>query len=234
MSVRSTRGVLTRVQSVLVDVIYPARCASCGRRGSWVCSECDAALQRFVPPWCQRCGAPDGLVTCRCADLSPTLTRLRSVGSYDGWLQSAIVRFKYEEEWARAEHLGTALVDPLAAEGGFDGLVPVPLHPKRERRRGYNQAALLAHVAGRHLGVPVLPALQRMRATPHQVGLGAAERRQNVENAFAGSPGVVVHGLRLVLVDDVTTTGSTLGACAEALLAHGALEVTAVTLAREA
>ncbi len=103
----------------------------------------------------------------------------------------------------------------------------------RLRRRGYNQSAMLAEGAGQRLGLPVLPALHRVRATPRQVGLGAEERRRNVEDAFAVSLETDLVGKRLVLVDDVMTTGSTLEACAAALLSGGAREVRAVTLARE-
>ncbi len=225
--------VLSRIGSVLVEVVYPARCAGCGRRGCWVCGDCDAALPRFAPPWCQRCGAPVALDACVCSELPPEIGGLRSVGRYDGWLRRAIVRFKYEEEWARADHLSAALAEPLATWQDLDALVPVPLHPERLRRRGYNQSALLAEGAGQRLGLPVLPALQRVRATPRQVGLGAEDRRRNVEDAFAVSMGTDLVGKRLVLVDDVVTTGSTLEACAAALLSGGAREVSAVTLAQE-
>lgn len=230
---RSLREGLGRVGSALVEVAYPSCCAGCGRRGYWVCGECDAGLPRLAPPWCQRCGAPAGLDRCLCSGLPPSISVLRSVGRYDGWLRHAIVRFKYEEEWARADHLSEALVEQLVYWQDLDALVPVPLHPERLRRRGYNQSALLAEGAVQRLTVPVLSALRRVRATPHQVGLGADERRRNVEDAFAVLEGVELLGKRLVLVDDVVTTGSTLGACATALLAGGAREVRAVTLARE-
>ncbi len=230
---RVTDMVLGRVGSVLVDVVYPARCAGCGRRGCWVCRDCDAALGRFAPPWCEGCGTPTGLGDCVCSSLPRSLSGLRSVGRYEGWLRHAIVRFKYEEEWARADHLSAALAETLRTWCDLDALVPVPLHPERQGRRGYNQSALLAKGAGKLLAMPVLRALQRIRATPHQVGLRAEERRRNVQDAFAVSSGANLVGKRLVLVDDVTTTGSTLGACPEALLAGGACEVRAVTLARE-
>ncbi len=225
---------LERVGSVLVEVVYPSRCAACGRRGDWVCANCDAALPRYAPPWCLGCGVPADYGPCRCSDLPTSISALRSVAPYDGWLRRAVVRFKYEEEWARADHLSAALAESMRQWHDLDALVPVPLHPERLRRRGYNQSALLAEGAGRHLALTVLPALQRVRATPHQVGLGAAERRRNVEDAFAVTAGMQIVDKTLVLVDDVVTTGSTLGACAAALMSAGAREVRAVTLAREA
>ncbi len=157
---------------------------------------------------------------------------MRSAAPYDGWLREAIPVFKYHDEWARAGHLGEVLATTLDTLGPTDALVPVPLHPRRERRRGYNQATLLARRVGDLTGLPVTEALRRLRDTPQQVGLEATARRTNVVGAFGPREGVSVAGLRLVLVDDVLTTSATLGACAEALATAGAAEVNAVTLAR--
>ena len=216
----------------LVDAVYPARCAGCGRRGCWVCADCRAMVPPFVPPWCARCGIPDERA-CRCAELSPDLARLRSVAPFDGWLRRSVIAFKYDDETARAACLGDLLGDILGDFGVLDGLVPVPLHPRRLRARGYNQAVLLCDRAGASLGIPVREVLTRERETQAQVGLGADERRANVAGAFSLAPGAVVTGLRLALVDDVCTTGSTLGACAAVLTGAGAAEVVAATLARE-
>jgi ComF family protein len=109
-----------------------------------------------------------------------------------------------------------------------DVVVPVPLHRSRRRARGFNQAAELA---GR-LGVPVLDVMKRTRATPSQTGLSAAARRSNVKNAFTLRRGLDVAGLRIVLVDDVSTTGATIEACARVLRDGGAVEVSAATAAR--
>jgi ComF family protein len=111
---------------------------------------------------------------------------------------------------------------------GADAAVPVPLHRRRQRARGFNQAADLA----RHLDLPVAPLLRRVRATPSQTTLPAAERRANMRGAFALSRRTSVSGMRLVLVDDVSTTGATLEACASVLKDAGAIEVRAITAAR--
>jgi ComF family protein len=218
----------------VVETLYPRRCAGCGRRGSWVCQDCDAALRPFARPWCERCGAPPLQISCRCAELAPELAVVRSAALDDGWLRAAVRSFKYSGETARAGHLA-ALLPPLLADlPSFDALVPVPLHPRRERRRGYNQARLLATAAGNRVTMPVEEALIRIRPTSQQVGLDAESRRANVRGAFLVKDDADVVGRRFVLVDDVLTTGSTLGNCAVTLVAGGAAWVGAVTLAREA
>lgn len=209
------------------------RCAGCRRRGVWVCQDCDAAIARFRQPWCLGCGLPVDRYRCACHELPPGVTAMRSVGPYSGWLRDAILAFKYQDEWARVEHLAPVMLDALVNSDPFDGLVAVPLHPKRLRERGYNQSAILADALGQQLGKPCLRAVERVRATPRQVGLGADERRSNVTGAFVARTDVSVEGLSVLLVDDVVTTGSTLGECATVLRAAGAREVRAVTLARE-
>jgi ComF family protein len=114
-----------------------------------------------------------------------------------------------------------------------DTLVPVPLHPTRLRQRGFNQSQLLAQFAGDMLGVEVSDALIRTRRTDAQVTLGAEQRKANVAGAFTVKQNIVVAGLSIVLIDDVVTTGSTLSACAKALIGAGAISVKAVSLARE-
>jgi len=221
------------VTTAIIETVYPRRCAGCARRGSWLCDECDAMLPRWTPPWCDRCGVPSALGTCQCDQLPPELDRVRSIAAFDGWLQEAIVAFKYSGEWARCDHLAARLHDAAADiwSVDVDGIVPVPLHPRRERARGFNQAEMLATRIGPSLGTPVFSILRRTRNTPQQVGLDADTRKINVEGAFVSIRDV--NGLRLVLVDDVLTTGSTLGACANELRARGAASVSAVTLARQ-
>ncbi len=199
-----------------------------------MCHDCDAALQPFARPWCARCGAPPLQIACRCAELAPELAVVRSAALDHGWLRAAVRSFKYSGETARTEHLA-ALLPPLLADlPAFDALVPVPLHPRRERRRGYNQAWLLANAVGSQATIPAEEVLMRIRPTDQQVGLDAESRRANVRGAFAVKDGTAVAGRRFVLVDDVLTTGSTLGNCAATLIAGGAAWVGAVTLAREA
>ncbi len=227
------RGLCERIVSTVVDVVFPRRCAGCERRGEWVCAECLAALPLAalplaVPPWCDRCGEAH----CQCDRLPAVLGAVRAVGPYDGWLRSAILAFKYEGETARTEHLGDLLAGTLASVESPDILVPVPLHRRRLRERGYDQADLLARRVARVTGIPTVRALVRTRATAQQARLGAGDRAGNVAGAFAAAAGTQLQGARIVLVDDVYTTGSTAAACGEAALAAGASWVGAVVLAR--
>jgi ComF family protein len=223
---------LLAASRAVLDLVYPARCAGCGHRGDWVCSACQQKTLTIDPPLCGRCGSGSSM-PCRCNELSPDLDLVRSVAFYDGWVRSAISSFKYEGERARAEHLALLAIPLLADIPRPISLVPVPLHRSRQRRRGYNQAELLASVIGRAVGLEVDMVIQRAVATRQQVGLSADERATNVKGAFALATDVAIHGRRFVLVDDVMTTGSTLGACAESLKAGGAIWVGAVTIARD-
>ncbi len=154
-----------------------------------------------------------------------------AVGLYDGSLRDIVHALKYDGRRSVARRLG-ALMRERGADvlDGADAVVPVPLHRRRLRARGFNQAAEL----GRHLGLPLRHALRRVRATPSQTDLPAGERHANVRGAFALARRIDVRGARLVLVDDVSTTGATLDACARVLREAGAEDVRALTAARVA
>ncbi len=219
----------------LVDTVYPKRCAGCDTRGGWVCPLCFDDLPLFAPPWCARCGIPERFGSCQCADLPPAIGTCRAVGPYAGWLRAAIIALKYEDEPARAAHLGDLLAPVLEPFGRDIAIGAVPLHVQRERERGYNQSFLVAQQAARSLALPLLPLLRRTRATTRQVGLDAAGRRANVVGAFEADVREVGCGAvgHVVLIDDVMTTGATLEACAAALLTSGVGGVDVVTLARD-
>ena len=165
----------------------------------------------------------------RCRRRPHAVTKARAAGSYDGALRALLHALKYE----RRRSLARPLAEIMRRYGnevieGADALVPVPLHGRRRRARGFNQAEELAV----HVGAPVLRALRRVRATASQTDLPAGRRHANVRNAFAMRRRVDVRGMRLVLVDDISTTGATLDACARVLLDAGAAEVRALTAAR--
>ena len=193
-----------------------------------VCSQVlDAPLDGAVCPSCWSAVSPRlsfPLLNCR------TISVAGAIGEYDGPLRDIIHALKYDGRRSIARHLAAMMAEHgETVLAGADLLVPVPLHPRRQRERGFNQADELA----RGLRLPVARALRRTRPTVSQVELPAEARRLNVLDAFAlGLP--VVRGRIVVLIDDVTTTGATLDACAAALLDGGAREVRALTAARVA
>jgi competence protein ComFC len=217
--------------AAVADAAFPRTCAECGRRGSWVCDECKSKVDLFAPPWCKRCGTPAASQPCLCASVPQELHQFRAVGPHAGWLRQSILALKYGEEQARAEYLGVRLRPLLASLEPWDWIVPVPLHIRREQDRGFNQAELLARAAVDDQEFVVTALIRRTRATPQQVGLDAQTRRSNLQGAFAATSPELTRGKRIVLVDDVMTTGSTLQQCAIVLLDAGAVSVCAVTLA---
>jgi ComF family protein len=231
---RSALPATFRWRSIL-DWIFPPRCGGCDAPGSLWCADCQAELRPVTPPLCAKCGQPNtpsGLcANCRASPL--VIDSIRSVALFDGHLRHAIHALKYRRMAALAEPLGDALAQFwMLSPAPASLLVPVPLHPRRARERGYNQAALLAERLGRAIGVPARPhALARVRATAVQMSLNAAERKTNVADAFrCADP--AVRGADVLLIDDVCTTGATLDACAAALLSGGARAVRGLTLAR--
>lgn len=228
---------IARLVDRALDVAFPARCAGCGREGRPICDACLPALDARLdqPP-----GVPIGLP----ADLPAPLLQLEWAAAYGGTVRRALHELKYAGERRLAVPLGGALARRWGRVGaGGDVLVPVPVHANRLRQRGYDQAYLLAAVAADLLGLPLAPVLERRRSTIAQFDLDRRARAGNVTGAFGLRPvpgSVARHdrphpltGRWVVLVDDVVTTGATLAACAQPLLAAGAMGVSAVAVARE-
>ena len=193
------------------------------------------------PPACAACDAPLAQKSVFCPTCAGTVLRSWRVeaGSavafavFGGAVAAALKRFKYEDRPDLGRPLGE-LMRRAAREAGIeaDVVVPVPLHPRRLVERGYNQAALLAGAVASELGAALgARVLGRKRSTAQQARLGREERLTNVASAFEVRDARAVRGKRVVLVDDVATTGATLGACRQALIEAGAIEVTAVVLA---
>ena len=153
-------------------------------------------------------------------------------GSYEGNLRELIHLFKYGRMKPLARTLAASLTSALPLDQRFDVVVPMPLHWRRRWQRGFNQAELLARIAGRRCGIPVSHAVRRIRSTAVQAGLSNAQRRENVAGAFRLKRRRAIHGRRVLLIDDVMTTGATASACALALKRGGAASVTLLALAR--
>ncbi len=155
-----------------------------------------------------------------------------SFGAYEGTLRELIHLFKYQRIRTLAAPLGMMLVSALPRDERFDVISPMPMHWMRRWQRGFNQAELLARMIGRRTGIPVRNLVRRRRATAPQAGLSNAQRRSNVAGVFAVRRRTGIAGRRILLVDDVFTTGATASACAAALKRAGAARVTVLTLAR--
>lgn len=220
----------------LVDLLFPPRCAGCGRPGALFCTPCWHRVQPLRGPYCSRCGHPlpsTGSPCPACARLPLAfLDKARAAALYTSPLREAVHALKYRG----VARLGLLFGEYMARRlrvAVFDVVVPVPLHPVREARRGYNQATLLAQAIASHWNRPlVLSALARVRETSPQVTLDLLARRANVHAAFACVDPAGIAGRTVLLVDDVMTTGSTLDACAAALKAAGAKRVLGFALAR--
>lgn len=232
----------------LFSVLFPDSCRLCEEpldRFTWapVCRPClDGLLPlRAAAGLCAQCGTPrqaPGAEVCgRCAAGEYDFDQARSFGAYEGALRELVHLLKYRRMSALARPLGRRLAEAFAREwkrGDFDAVVAVPLSAARRRERGYNQAELLARELARRCGVPCQrDTCRRVRATPPQTGLTRAQRLENLRGAFAAGPRAAeLSGKRILLVDDVFTTGATLTVCSQALRRAGARRVCALTVAR--
>ena len=229
-------GVWRQIKEALLDLLFPPRCAGCRHPGGWLCPECREGIERVTGRLCLCCGLPVGRSDRLCAVCRltpPSIDGIRSAAYFEGVLREAIHRYKYHGTRALARPLGRLMADAWSANGvAGDVLIPVPLHSTRMRERGFNQATLLARELGSAVGLPIDTAsLVRVRATAPQINLDALSRWKNVEGAFRClNEGAA--GRRVVLIDDLCTTGATLSACSIALRAAGASSVWAYTLAR--
>ena len=227
-----------------LDLVFPPLCPVCdgildaGRRDP-LCGACWEGFERIAPPWCRCCGAPLGIegLCGACRSRRPRFAYARAAVLYGGLVREAIHAFKFGGRRGLATPLGDLLAELVglsALPGALpDALVPVPLHPRRARERGYDQALLLARRLERALGVPVVAdALRRAVPTQPQTDLDAAARRRNVRDAFVVSRPERITGRHVVLVDDVLTTGATAGECARSLYRAGAAAVGVLTVAR--
>ncbi len=239
----SVLRVLRRTASFLAP-LRETRCASCGApvpappggTGLPLCPDCAPLLARRTGGYCPRCGelaasADAPLAPCgQCLMAPRPWERFFFHAAYEGLLRDLILRFKSGHELALARLLGSFLAGRADISGPYDALVPVPLHSRRLRERGFNQALELAKPLAAKLGVPLAPlSLARTARTHPQAGLSMAERRANVRGLFKAEG---VAGFRILLVDDIATTGATLESAAKELLRAGASGVDVAVVAR--
>jgi len=230
-----------------LSLIYPDVCQICcqrpaGETEGYVCVDCWSGVRVIRTPYCERCGLPfEGDITAtfecgNCRELELHFDSARSAVRALGVVLEAVHRYKYQ----RALWFETFLADLLIRQAGsvvtsetWDVILPVPLHPVREREREFNQAERLARRLGRAVNLPVRSNwLKRIRPTHTQTLLSRKERAANMHHAFALKSGAKVKGLSCVLVDDVFTTGATTSACAKTLKTAGARKVCVWTVAR--
>ena len=228
--------VVSRAIDAALNLLLPPKCAVCNREGRFLHDSCRADLARLESPYCSLCANPGTSPLCRlCADTPPDYDRIDTPYLMEGAVSEMVYGLKYRNIRALAPELGRLMAAHLdLGATPADVLVPVPLHRSRERERGYNQSELLAREVSRQTGIDFLfRALSRTRDTPPQVSItGHEERKRNLEGAFASTGDL--RGLRVLLVDDVVTTGSTMSACASVLKAGGATRVWGLALARQA
>lgn len=238
-------GLLQSFGRALQDLLLPPRCPVCHELVTetdqlHICADCLAALPRVASPVCSICGIPfDGAGTdhpcSRCLQTPPPYAAARAALRYEGACRDLIHRFKYEYKSHLRRPLGLLTAHLLADFATLqqpDLLVPVPLHVSRLRLRGFNQAILLGEVLSRQWQIPLLrQGLKRIRPTTPQIELTLEQRSHNLHNAFSVTDSSAVRDRRIMLVDDVFTTGSTLAASALALHQAGCHSVSAVTVA---
>ncbi len=239
------RGALSAALRLARDVALPPLCPSCRTPlgdGIGLCATCWSKLSLIEPPYCARLGIPftydpgPGLLSMEAIAAPPAYDRARAPVRYDDVARSLVLSFKFSDRLDLAPMMGRWMARAgreLLADA--DALVPVPLHWRRLWARRFNQAAALAGAISSIAGVPVLHGgLRRVRATPQQVGLSKTDRAANVQGAFRVAPEekALIAGKRLVLIDDVLTSGATVDTCARALLRAGCAHVDVLVFAR--
>ncbi len=237
---------LEKLSSALFSLVLPDDCRVCGEPLKEisripVCSRCLSAPEPLAAEYlCSGCRAPfaspwpldeNGLCSL-CRTGAHGFDAAYSFGFYEGTLRELVHVLKYQKVHTLAEPLGRLMARACPRDQRFDLIVPVPMHWRRKWDRGFNQAEALAAILGRRLALPVRNILRRRKATPPQAGMTAAKRRANMTGAFRLRRRQNVRDTRILLVDDVLTTGATLGACARVLKRAGARHVSVITVAR--
>jgi len=240
----AARHALAATSRLVLDIALPTLCVSCREpvNGEGVCAACWAKLSFIAPPFCPRLGIPfvydpgPDLLSMEAIANPPAFSRARSAVRYDDVARTLVHALKYQDRTDLAPAMGRWMARAgKELLGEADMLVPVPLHWRRGWSRRYNQSGALARVISRQSGARVAAeSLRRVRATEQQIGLSRAQRASNVQGAFkvVADRMADIQGRRVILVDDVLTTGATVDACARALLRAKAAQVDVLTFAR--
>ena len=225
----------SKLKNSLLEIIFPIRCVGCGEEGEWFCGNCVRKIQLNQKQFCPICWRENfgGKICVRCE--SP-LAGIRVAASYEKnpELAKAVKTLKYKFSENLAENLAAILARSVSQKNYESERIIsfVPLHKKRLKWRGFNQAELLAKKVSANLNLPLEDLLIRTKNTPPQAKLNCAERIQNLKNAFEVSPELSVKNKTVILVDDISSTGSTLIECAKVLKKAGVGEVWGLVLAR--
>jgi ComF family protein len=226
-----------KLGEVALNFLFPHRCIGCGREGELICSSCLINLPRIVPPVCPRCGRPQSssILCPDCVKRQSYIDGIRSSYRFEGVIRQAIHQFKYRNLRSLATPLAQLISNYLKSYPiPGDILIPVPIHKRRMRERGYNQSLLLAKKLGKLTDLPAIEncLVRRIQSPPQARSASVEERHSNVAYAFVCNDSLI-NGRQVLLIDDVATSGATLDACAKALKATGASSVWGLTLARE-
>ncbi|MEJ2067779.1 MAG: ComF family protein [Deltaproteobacteria bacterium] len=232
----------------LLNLIFPPVCPVCkillnGKGNDLpLCPTCRTSIKRILPPYCPRCGLPEpsgdggGYLCGSCLKEKRHFEIHRSSGLYEGALKEAIHTYKYGGVFSLVKVFGDLLqptFHTLSRDYPVDVMIPVPLHIRRLRERGFNQALLMVKELSKRIGIPYEGrVLQKIKDTPVQISLKKRERRKNLTGVFQVTDTEALKGKSVVLVDDVYTTGATVNECSRALLKAGAERVAVLTVAR--
>ena len=228
---------IAKFKGAVLNLLFPQKCIGCGKEGVLLCCSCQQSLPRMTLPLCPKCGRPQtsDILCPACVGWQSSIDGIRSPLRFEGLVREAVHQLKYKNLRSFAAPLAGLMLEYLNQNPlQFQVLVPVPLHPKRLRERGYNQSALIAGELGRLTGLPVdsHSLLRTAYVLPQALTRSVEERRQNVKQAFKCA-GDSLKDKQVLLIDDVSTSGATLDACAAALKLSGTASVWGLVLARE-
>jgi ComF family protein len=230
--------------NIVLNTIFPLKCEVCQQQlpltaGARICPVCRGKVLAIGEYFCRKCGRSMQINTSFCVDCygldSLYYNSIRAAGIYHGVLREAIQAFKYKRRSCLGTELGEFMLNSYREhfpQITIDTLVPVPLHKKQSIKRQYNQSAVLAGNLSKATGIPVFPkTLARIRETRPQYTLNKQERAENIKNAFQVKDGTQLPGAKVMVIDDICTTGSTINECARVLKQAGATEVHGLVLA---